>query len=100
MEKNITKVKILGLQYKISCPPEESDQVKDAAKFFDKKLKEIKKNSKLDEGNAAIIAGLNITNDYLKSLSSSNQSKEAKSGLKKLSLEIEKHLESLSKIDN
>ena len=46
MEKNITKVKILGLEYKISCPPEESDQVKDAAKYFDKKLKEIKRSSK------------------------------------------------------
>ena len=100
MEKNITKVKILGLEYKISCPPEESDQVKDAAKFFDRKLKEIKKSSKLDEGKAAIIAGLNITNDYLKSLSLSNQSKDAKSGQKKLSLEIEKHIESLSKIGN
>ena len=100
MEKNITKVKILGLEYKISCPPEESDQVKDAAIFFDKKLKDIKKSTKLNEGKAAIITGLNITNDYLKNLSSFNQSKEAKSGLKKLSLEIEKHLESLSKIDN
>ena len=63
-------------------------------------FKSFKKSSKLDEGKAAIIAGLNITNDYLKSLSSPNQSKEPKSGLKKLSLEIEKHLESLSKIDN
>ena len=100
MEINITKVKILGLEYKISCLPEESDQVKDAAKFFDKKLKDIKKDSKLDEGKAAIITGLNITNDYLKNLSSSNQATAEKSGLKKLALEIEKHLESLSKIDN
>ena len=49
MEKNITKVKILGQEYKISCPPEESDQVKNAAKFFDKRLKEIRENTKLDE---------------------------------------------------
>ena len=59
MEKNITKVKILGQEYKISCPPEESDQVKDAAKFFNKRLKEIRQNTKLDESKAAIIAGLN-----------------------------------------
>jgi len=36
MEKNVTKVKILGQEYKISCPPEESDQVKNAAKFLTK----------------------------------------------------------------
>ena len=55
MEKNITKVKILGQEYKISCPPEESDQVKDAAKFFDKRLKEIRQNTKLDESKACLL---------------------------------------------
>ena len=40
MDKNIIKVKILGMEYKISCPPEERDQVREAAKFFDKKVKE------------------------------------------------------------
>ena len=30
MNKNITKVKILGAEYQISCPPDESAQVKDA----------------------------------------------------------------------
>ena len=65
MDKNIIKVKILGMEYKISCPPEERDQVREAAKFFDKKVKEIKQKSKLDETKAAIITGLNISNDYL-----------------------------------
>ena len=100
MEKNITKVKILGQEYKISRPPEEGDQVKNAAKFFNKRLKEIRQNSKLDESKAAIITGLNITNDYLKNLSSSSQEVKSKSGLKSLTLQIEKQLESLSKLDN
>ena len=100
MEKNITKVKILGQEYKISCPPEEGDQVKNAAKFFNKRLKEIRQNSKLDESKAAIITGLNITNDYLKNLSSSSQEVKSKSGLKSLTLQIEKQLESLSKLES
>jgi len=100
MEKNVTKVKILGQEYKISCPPEESDQVKNAAKFFDKKLKEIRENTKLDESKAAIMTGLNITNDYLKDLSCPKQSVELKSGLKTLTLQVEKQLESLSKLDS
>ena len=100
MEKNITKVKILGQEYKISCPPEESDQVKDAAKFFNKRLKEIRQNTKLDESKAAIIAGLNISNDYLKNLSSSKQLVHSNSGIKSLSKQIEKQLESLSKLDS
>ena len=100
MEKNITKVKILGQEYKISCPPEQSDQVKEAAKFFDKRLKEIRENTKLDESKAAIITGLNITNDYLKDLLSPKQSVALKSGLKTLTLQVEKQLESLSKLDS
>ena len=68
MERNITKVKILGAEYQISCPPEESKQVKEAAIFFDKRLKEIKQKSKSD--------------------------------IKKLTSDIEKHLESISKFDN
>ena len=75
--------------------------MKDAAKFFDKRLKEIRQNTKLDESKAAIIAGLNISNDYLKNLSSSkqvvfNQIQDIKS----LSKQIEKQLESLSKLDS
>ena len=100
MENNITKVKILGQEYKISCPPEESSQVKDAAKFFNKKLKEIKQNTKLDESKAAIMAGLNITNDYLKNVSSSKRVVQSKSGLKSLTQQIEKQIESLSKLDS
>ena len=100
MERNITKVKILGAEYQISCPPEESKQVKEAAIFFDKRLKEIKQKSKLDESKAAIIAGLNISNDYLKSLSSSKETLESKSDIKKLTSDIEEHLESISKFNN
>jgi len=99
MDKNIIKVKILGMEYKISCPPEERDQVREAAKFFDKKVKEIKQNSKLDETKAAIITGLNISNDYLKNLSSSNLNSKHNSGLQKLTTDIQQQLESLSKID-
>ena len=100
MEKNITKVNILGQEYKISCPPEESNQVKDAAKFFDKRLKEIRETTKIDESKAAIITGLNITNDYLKNLSSPKQSVALKSGLKTLTRQVEKQLESLTKLDS
>ena len=99
MDKNIIKVKILGMEYKISCPPEERDQVREAAKFFDKKVKEIKQNSKLDETKAAIITGLNISNDYLKNLSSSNLNSKHNSSLQKLTTDIQQQLESLSKID-
>ena len=33
MEKNITKVKILGIEYKIVCPPKEARLVEEAAVY-------------------------------------------------------------------
>jgi len=68
--------------------------------FLPKKLKEIRENTKLDESKAAIITGLNITNDYLKDLSSPKHSVALKSGLKTLTLQVKKQLESLSKLDS
>ena len=100
MDNKITLVKILGAEYQISCPLEEVDQVKDAAKFFDKRLKEVKQNSKLEESKAAIIAGLNISNDYLKSLSHSDDAIKSKSDIEKLTSDIEKHIKSISKFEN
>ena len=100
MDKNITRVKILGAEYQISCSSEESNQVKEAAKFFDTKLKEIKQHSKLDESKAAIIVGLNITNDYLKRLTFSEKNLQSRTDIKKLTSDIEKHIESISKFEN
>ena len=100
MEKNITKVKILGLEYSISCKPEESEQVKEAARFFNQKLKEIRQNTNLDEGKAAIITGLNISNDYLKNLSSTNDVIKSKPEFERLTSEIKNHIKSLSKVDD
>jgi len=95
MELEVTKVKILGVEYKISCPPSESEQVKRAAQFFDKKIKEIRQNSNTDENKSAIVAGLNITNEFLNK-SSLEEETNIKDNIKRLSFEVEKHLKTLS----
>ena len=69
MAKDVTTVKILDSNYKIACPENEAEAVKQAAVFLDKRLREIKEGSDLDEKKTAIITALNITNEYLKSLS-------------------------------
>mgnify|MGYP003318117811 CR=1 FL=1 len=42
MAKDVTTVKILDSNYKIACPADEAEAVKQAAVFLDKKLREIK----------------------------------------------------------
>ena len=96
MSKESTTVKILGASYKISCPEEESEQLKKAAIFLDGKLNEVKKASGLDEKRAAIITALNISSEYLKNLSNVSKDESVNEGLESLTLEVKKQLESLS----
>tara|TARA_Y100000766_G_C18390415_1_gene357956 strand:- start:64 stop:366 length:303 start_codon:yes stop_codon:yes gene_type:complete len=96
MSKESTTVKILGASYKIACPPEESEELKKAAKFLDSKLNEVKQASGLDEKRAAIITALNISNEYLKNLSNLGIDEAVNEDLESLTLEIQKQLKSLS----
>ena len=95
MTKNVTTVNILGSSYKIACPSEEAEAVKEAAIYLDERLREIKEGSKLDDKNTAIIVALNITNEYLKNLANP-PSDSQDSSLEDLTKKIENQLKSLS----
>ena len=96
MSKETTTVKILGASYKIACPAEEAEELKKAAIFLDTKLTEVKATSGLDEKRAAIITALNISNEYLKSLSHGTRDEEVNEGLENLTLKIQDQLKTLS----
>ena len=96
MAKDVTTVKILDSNYKIACPAEEAEAVKKAATFLDERLKEIKEGSGLDEKKTAIITALNITNEYLKSLSNTQVNSLDLPSLDSLTDEVKSHLKSLS----
>ena len=96
MVKDVTTVKILDSNYKIACPADEAEAVKQAAVFLDERLREIKEGSDLDEKKIAIITALNITNEYLKSLSNPQASSSNSPLLDDLTEEVKSHLKSLS----
>ena len=96
MGKNVTTVKILDSSYKIACPLEEADAVKEAAVFLDDRLREIKKSSDLDDKKTAILTALNITNEYLKSLSNPQVKSLDSPALDDLTKAVENQLKSLS----
>lgn len=61
---NIT---IMGRDFSVACPPEEQDELLEAAAFLDKNMKDIQKTGKIiGAERCAIMAALNITNDLLK----------------------------------
>ena len=96
MAKDVTTVKILDSNYKIACPADEAEAVKKAAVFLDEKLREIKEGSDLDEKKTAIITALNITNEYLKSLSNPQTNSVDFPSLDDLTEEVKSQLKSLS----
>tara|TARA_B100000965_G_scaffold374425_1_gene365702 strand:- start:72 stop:365 length:294 start_codon:yes stop_codon:yes gene_type:complete len=96
MAKDVTTVKILDSNYKIACPADEAEAVKQAAVFLDERLREIKEGSDLDDKKIAIITALNITNEYLKSLSNPQASSSNSPVLDDLTEEVKSHLKSLS----
>ena len=93
MEENITAVKILGEEFRISCPPEEKEQVINAAAFLDSKLREMKKSSNLEENKITILTALRITDEE-----AMNLSKNLTSAVDKLAKKVKTQKEILSKI--
>jgi|TARA_B110000263_G_C15129132_1_gene427996 cell division protein ZapA len=96
MSKNTTSVKILDTEYKIACPPEESEAVKRAAVFLDIKLKEIREATNLDESKAAIITALNISNDYLKDSAKKLALSDNSEDMIQLTDDVKRHIKTIS----
>jgi cell division protein ZapA len=100
MAKSTTSVVILGSEYKIACPPEESEAVKKAALYLDEKLKEIKEASNLDTNKVAIITALNITNEYLKDSLQKQKINLDANEVVKLTSEVKDHIKSISLLED
>ncbi len=59
-------VSIFDKDYQISCPSDEVQALRDSAFYLDQKMREIKKSgSVLGLDRLAVMAALNITNDFL-----------------------------------
>lgn len=59
-------VSILDKEYQVSCGPEEVAALRRSAQYLDDRMREIKSNSALlGLDRLAVMAALNITNDYL-----------------------------------
>ena len=70
-------VSILGKEYQVSCPAEEVDALTQAARFLDKQMADIRASGKVvGLDRVAVMAALNITNDYLSGQNTFTQTKD------------------------
>ena len=70
-------VKILDKEYQVSCPAEEVDALTASARFLDQKMREIREGGKVfGLDRIAVMAALNIANDFLSSNNASSGARE------------------------
>ena len=70
-------VTILGKEYQVSCPADEVDALTRAARFLGKQMEDIRASGKVvGLDRVAVMAALNITNDYLSGQNTLNQTKD------------------------
>jgi len=66
MQAKGINISIMGRDFSVACPPEEQEDLMDAARYLDKNMKEIQKTGKIiGAERCAIMSALNITNDLL-----------------------------------
>jgi len=65
---------ILGKAYQVSCPTNEVDELTRAARFLDERMDEIRSSGRVvGLDRVAVMAALNVTNDYLSGQSTLDQ---------------------------
>jgi cell division protein ZapA len=71
------RVTIMGKEYQVSCPADEVDALTRAAQFLDGQMETIRASGKVvGLDRVAVMAALNITNDYLSGQSVLNETKD------------------------
>lgn len=67
MSSKGVNISIMNREFSVACPPQEQEDLLEAARYLDKNMNEIKKTGKIiGAERCAIMAALNITNDLLK----------------------------------
>lgn len=69
-DSKLIAVTVLDKEYSIKCPISQVAELKDAVAYFNQKLQAISAN---DNETRAILAALNLTNDYLQLKKQRNQ---------------------------
>ena len=59
------EIKLLGREYRVSCPPEEREGLLAAVRFLDEKLTDLAAKTNSAGEKLAMMTALNITHEYL-----------------------------------
>lgn len=95
-EGKTIKVSILDIEYQVSCLPAEVEALQRSASFLDVKMREMKENSNVfGLDRLAVMAALNITNDFLALTETADQLAQQQTGLESLAGKVDTALKRL-----
>ena len=64
--QDIVTIKIAGIEYQLYCPQEEQSSLIEASEILDKRIKSIKRKTRnLPIEKVAVLAGLDVVNEFL-----------------------------------
>lgn len=92
-------VSILGKDFQVSCPEEEKENLLTAAAQLDERMREIRESGKvIGLERIAIMAGLNITHEYLQAKDRA-EGKETTELVKKLNRKLDNALQGAQQLE-
>lgn len=95
-ETSTLEVFILDKSYRISCPENEKESLRNAAQHLDKRMREIRSAGKvIGLERIAVIAGLNITHELLTVSQQAEAESASQQELSRLILKIDRTLSQL-----
>lgn len=84
-ERNTLNIYILDKEYRVSCPPEEQQSLRESAEYLDKRMRDIRGGGKiLGSERIAVIAALNITHELLRASGRMSEEKAVRDRLQQL----------------
>ncbi|ODC04749.1 hypothetical protein BFW38_15645 [Terasakiispira papahanaumokuakeensis] len=76
-DRQTLEITLLDRKYMVACPPEEQEQLLQAARYLNRKMLDIRRGGKvLSLERVAIMAALNITHEMMQQGSRAEQSNE------------------------
>ena len=92
-------VKILDKEYQVACPVDQQNDLLEAARQFDARMRDIRDSGKvIGIERIAVMAGLNITNEFLQAKDRA-EGKETTKLVKKLNRKLDNALQNAKQME-
>ena len=96
-EQSSVVVHLLDKEYRVGCSPEERDELLQAARFLDDKMREVKEANVIGLERIAVMAALNISHELLQANNALQTRQDSTSRVSTLLSKVEAEIRAVNK---